>query len=221
MFGKNKVLGIVKGDGNKLEVNDIFTTFQGEGVYSGHPALFVRLSGCNLSCEFCDTEFEESKRLELNEIILKINELNKDNFAKLIVITGGEPMRQPIENLCKILINMGFLVQIETNGTIYRELPKDVDIICSPKNNGKGYFVIRKDLLKRINAFKFIVSSNNKNYNFIPDVGQNLYKTNVYLQPMDEYDKKKNKENMDLVLQLAKKNSCRISLQSQKIWNIK
>ena len=103
MFGKNKILGLKKGDGNMLEVNEIFATFQGEACFTGYPSIFIRLAGCNLSCNFCDTEFDKFQELSLDDILLKINELNIDNFANLIVITGGEPMRQPIEKLCKKL----------------------------------------------------------------------------------------------------------------------
>ena len=221
MFGKNKILGLRKGNGEILEVNEIFATFQGEACFTGYPALFIRLAGCNLSCNFCDTEFDKFQELNLDDILSKVNELNINNFTNLIVITGGEPMRQPIEKLCKKLINLGFVIQIETNGTIYRKLPNEVKIICSPKMSNGKYSKIRDDLLKRITAFKFIISKNkDNNYNLVPDVGQNIYKTPVYLQPMDEYDKNKNKENMDFVLKLAKDKGYRISLQSHKIWNI-
>ncbi|MDA9231467.1 7-carboxy-7-deazaguanine synthase QueE [Rickettsiales bacterium] len=219
MFGKNKILGLRKGDGNMLEVNEIFATFQGEACFTGYPSIFIRLAGCNLSCNFCDTEFDKFQELSLDDILLKINELNINNFANLIVITGGEPMRQPIEKLCEKLIDLGFLIQIETNGTIYRKLPKGVKIICSPKISNGKYSKIRDDLLKRVTAFKFIISKNH-NYSIIPDIGQDVYKTPVYLQPMDEYNKQKNEENMNFVLRLAKEKGCRISLQSHKVWNI-
>lgn len=134
---------------------------------------------------------------------------------RLIVITGGEPLRQPIEALCAALIERGFKVQIETNGTLYRELPQEVDIICSPKNTGVGYFPIRPDLLARINAFKFIISAQLKEYAQVGEVGQG--DTPVYVQPMDEQDDAKNAANLALAMELASRYGYRLSLQLHKI----
>ena len=156
MLGKNKILKSENHDGNYLDVQDIFFTLQGEGPNVGMPAIFIRLGGCNLACEFCDTEFESYNRLTLIEILDKIKDiLQKKPKTPLVVITGGEPMRQPIAKLCQKLQDLNLLVQIETNGTIFRDLPKDVQIICSPKINNKKYYPIRPDLLPRITAFKF------------------------------------------------------------------
>src|SRR5690606_33313693 len=156
MFGKNPILPPKKGDGSILDVHKIFATFQGEGPFVGYPAIFIRLSGCNLSCDFCDTEFDSYESIAVEEIIRKVKNLSENEgkrIYKLIVISGGEPFRQPIEKLCQKLISKEFQVQIETNGTLYRELPKEVKIICSPKNSGGGYKTIRNDLLPKISAF--------------------------------------------------------------------
>lgn len=216
MFGKNKILKPQNHEGNELEVQEIFSTFQGEGPFVGYPSIFIRLGGCNLACDFCDTEFDSFHKISLENIIKKVLELS-NNQEKLIVITGGEPFRQPINKLCQELINLKFLVQIETNGTLYRDIPKEVKIICSPKNNGKNYQQIRADLLVRTNALKFIISASKPQYSDIADVGQNAFKIPVYLQAMDEYNAKKNQENYKLVLELAKKYNARISLQMHKI----
>ncbi|MBU6338638.1 MAG: 7-carboxy-7-deazaguanine synthase QueE [Rickettsiales bacterium] len=161
MFGKNKILKPENHDGLHLDVVEIFPTLQGEGPYVGYPSVFVRLGGCNLACEFCDTEFENYKNFSLSEILDEVRKLAKNDEGKivrnLVVITGGEPLRQPIELFCEELVKSGFLVQIETNGTLFRELPKEVKIICSPKISNGKYHSIRPDLLARINAFKFIV----------------------------------------------------------------
>ena len=77
-----------------------------------------------------------------------------------------------------------------------------------------------RKILPKISAFKFLISAQNKNYNFVPDVGQNQYQTPVYLQPIDEYDPKKNEKNRQLALKLAQKNGCRLSLQTHKFWGI-
>ena len=220
MFGNNPILKPLKGDGNFLEVTEIFPTFQGEGPFVGYPSVFLRLGGCNLACKFCDTDFNQMDKMSI-EAILKQIKILAGVTHKLVVITGGEPMRQPIEKLCDLLLEQNFSVQIETNGTIYRDLDTKVSIICSPKNNGKNYSQIREDLLKRVTALKFIISSDNENYNHVPDLGQIKYNIPVYLQPMDEYNQIKNQNNLELVKDIATKYGYRISLQLHKIMNIR
>ena len=224
MFGKNKILKAESHDGLNLDIQEIFPTFQGEGPYVGHPALFIRLGGCNLACSFCDTEFESYKNIPLTKIIEEVLELSKNKDGKttkkLIVITGGEPLRQPIEKLCKELLKLDYLVQVETNGTLFRNLPEEVKIICSPKVTNGKYHKIRQDLLSRIDAFKFIISSTNKDYINISEIGQSEFNIPVYLQPMEEYDENKNKDNLKHTLSLCEKLGHRISLQTHKILEI-
>lgn len=224
MFGKNKILKAQNHDGMALQVQEIFATFQGEGPYVGYPSVFVRLGGCNLACDFCDTEFDTFQEKTLTEILNEVLKLSKNEkgeiIRKLVVITGGEPLRQPIEKFCEELIKLGFLVQIETNGTLFREIPKEIKIICSPKISNGKYHQVRPDLLSRINAFKFIISKNKKEYSDIAEIGQSGNKIPVYLQPMDEYDEMKNRENIELTLELANKYGARISLQTHKILKI-
>lgn len=218
MFGKNPKRSMEKGDGFTIYVQEIFKTLQGEGYYTGHPSIFIRLGGCNLACDFCDTEFEDFVEMKLDSILQEVKNLAGDR-VKLAVITGGEPFRQNITPLCDKLIKMGMMVQIETNGTIFREIPKEVKIICSPKNQGHGYNHIREDLLQRIMAFKFIISANNPNYNHI---NENICKNKaIYVQPMDEYDALKNQENLEYCKNLALEKGYIFSLQTHKILGIR
>ncbi len=225
MFGKNKISKPEIHDGSCLDVQEIFPTFQGEGPYVGYPAVFVRLGGCNLACDFCDTEFDSYQNYSIETILEKVLTLAKNDAGelvrKLVVITGGEPLRQPIERFCAELIKLNFLVQIETNGTLFRELPKEVKIICSPKVTNDKYHQIRPDLLERIDAFKFIISKTNQNYSNVSEIGQSKFSTPVYLQPMDEQNEDKNKENLELALEIAEIYGYRISLQIHKILRIK
>lgn len=217
MFGKNKKLKSENHAGENLDVQEIFPTLQGEGPYVGQPATFIRLGGCNLACEFCDTEFESYKKISLNAILSKVKKLNK----KLVVITGGEPMRQPIERLCDELVKMNLLVQIETNGTIFRELNPEVKIICSPKVTAGKYHQIRPDLLSRIDAFKFIISKSNENYREVGEVGQSKTNAPIYVQPMDEYNKIKNRANLKYAVSLCQKHGYFLSLQTHKILGVR
>jgi 7-carboxy-7-deazaguanine synthase len=211
MFGKNPIRKPVSGNGDALEIVSIFATIQGEGPYAGWPAIFLRLGGCNLACSFCDTEFEDFRKMSLEEILSEVEKLH--SYQKLVVITGGEPFRQPIEKLCQKLIGLDFKVQIETNGTLYRKVPDEVDIICSPKSE----HVLRPDLLEKITAFKFIISASDPSYNHVPEVGQSNIQTPVYIQPMDEYDAGKNARNLEYTRDLALEHGYRLSLQLHKI----
>lgn len=224
MFGKNKIAKPQNHDGLKLDVVEIFPTLQGEGPYAGYPSVFIRLGGCNLTCDFCDTEFDEFKNLPLEEILAEVQKLSKNAEEKtvrnLVVITGGEPLRQPLSKLCEELIKLGFLVQIETNSTLFRELPSEVKIVSSPKVVDGKYCKIRPDLLSRIDSFKFIISASKKEYSSIPDYAYQQ-QIPVYLQPMDEYDEEKNKNNLQLAADLCQKHGFRLSLQLHKILKIK
>lgn len=221
MFGKNPKRKALKGDGSILEIQEIFPTLQGEGPYAGWPAIFIRLGGCNLACSFCDTEFESFTQMSLDDIISETHSFNKNGNIKLVVITGGEPFRQPIEKLCAQLLNNGFKVQIETNGTLYRNIDKRVDVICSPKNTNGKYSPIRNDLLGHISAFKFIISGHDKNYADIGEVGQTEFGIPVYVQAMDEYDEVKNARNLGIAARLAQKSGYRLSIQMHKILGIR
>lgn len=215
MFGKNSIAKIENHSGDKLDIVKIFNTIQGEGFYSGHPAIFIRLGGCNLKCFFCDTEFEEFENISINKILQKVKkEVGKDKI-KLIVITGGEPLRQPIEKLVNLLLENNFTIQIETNGTIKRKLPQQVHICCSPKIINKEY-QINDELIEYIDSFKFIISTQN-NYHNIPKL--NIAKP-IYIQPMDEYNQEKNLINQNLTIKLAKKYGYIISLQTHKYLDI-
>jgi 7-carboxy-7-deazaguanine synthase len=224
MFGQNPKRPPLYGDGNILEVKNIFKTIQGEGPFAGEPAVFIRLGGCNLACSFCDTEFENFKTSSLQTVIdevLKFS-LNSQNIRiiKLVVITGGEPLRQPIEKLCQKLIDLEFKVQIETNGTLYRPLPGEVHIVCSPKASSQGYNLIREDLLKKISAIKFLIAKDLNAYNNISEIGQTKFNIPVFIQPIDQNDEKLNRENTELAIKLALESGNNISVQIHKFLNI-
>ena len=220
MFGNNPIRLPEKGDGLHLMVKQIFKTLQGEGPHVGIPAIFIRLGGCNLACDFCDTEFENFKKLSTESIIDQVKELslNSENIRSidLVVITGGEPFRQPIHKLCESLLGEKFAVQIETNGTIYRETPSGVDIVCSPKVVNGKYLKVREDLLKRITAFKFLISAQKMEYSSVPDLGQITYNIPVFVQAMDELNNDINMANKKLAVEIAINNGYRLSYQIHK-----
>ena len=104
-----------------IKVNEIFYSLQGEGYYVGSPAVFVRLSGCNLRCPFCDTQHECGTKMSEEEIVAEVAKYP----ARLVVITGGEPSLQLTRSLVNALHNANRFVAVETNGT--HRLPGNVD----------------------------------------------------------------------------------------------
>ena len=216
MFGKNNIAPIITKTQDKLAVVEIFLTLQGEGPYVGRPAIFIRLGGCNLQCKFCDTEFDNYQLLNHDEILNRIKKVNKYG-SNLIVITGGEPLRQNISKLCELLIDLGFIIQIETNGTIFRKLPDQVKIICSPKLTNNKNYNISTELINYVDAFKFLVSSIRTEYSQLP-----MLKIDkpIYIQAIDSYDKQQNQENLAYALKLVLKYNYILSLQTHKILNI-
>ena len=116
-------------------INEIFYSLQGEGYHSGTPAVFVRFSGCNLRCVFCDTQHQEGTMMSLQEIV---NEINKYPIAPLVVLTGGEPSLFIDEDfVAELKLKTGKTIAIETNGT--RPLPSNLDwVTLSPKTAFEG-----------------------------------------------------------------------------------
>jgi 7-carboxy-7-deazaguanine synthase len=98
-----------------LTINEIFYSIQGESTFAGQPCIFVRLTGCDLRCTYCDTEyaFYEGKRRTLDDIIAEV----KTHPCKLVEITGGEPLLQKrVHTLMSRLCDAGYTVLIETSG---------------------------------------------------------------------------------------------------------
>ena len=121
-----------------IKINEIYLSVQGESTYTGLPCIFIRLTGCNLRCSWCDTAyaFHEGKNMSIDEILQKVA-----NFKiRLVEITGGEPLMQDnVYTLMKRLIEKGYKVMLETGGSISLErVPKDVIKIMDLKCPGSG-----------------------------------------------------------------------------------
>src|SRR5271163_4878736 len=96
-----------------IEVVKIFKTIQGEGPFTGIPAVFIRFAGCSLQCPKCDTDYTTNRKtMTIDEIVKEVREYN----APLVVITGGEPFRQNVRQLVNDLFLFYFKIQVETNG---------------------------------------------------------------------------------------------------------
>lgn len=150
----------------KFNVNEIFYSIQGEGSRSGFPCVFVRLQGCNLNCVWCDTNYahcsdEIVQMLTGAEIIEKVDEYN----CPFVEITGGEPLLQEgIELLMKALCDKGYLVALETNGSVDvskvdRRIVKIVDFKCPDSGFESANDYQNVKYLSAKDEVKFVIAS--------------------------------------------------------------
>ena len=110
------------------KVNEIFYSLQGEGAFTGTPMVFVRFSGCNRDCSFCDTDFTMFRMMTVDDIVKEVGSFG----ALRVVLTGGEPLMQADTRLIEALHGSGLKVHLETNGSL--PVPQGIDwVTCSPK----------------------------------------------------------------------------------------
>ncbi len=156
-----------------LKINEIFKSIQGESTYAGLPCTFVRLAGCNLRCAYCDTNYAyyDGKELSDDEIINKIEEYG----VKCVEFTGGEPLLQEeTPKLLKTLLDKGYNVLVETNGSICIGcLDKRLNIIMDYKTPGSGMSERMRpknfDFLKPTDQIKFVMM-NESDYIWARDI---------------------------------------------------
>lgn len=130
-------------------VNEIFYTLQGEGHWTGRPAVFLRFSRCNLACEWCDTDFAAADRMTLSDIVEQVCMLwptGMPSDEAMVVLTGGEPALQARKPLIDALHDAGFYIAIETNGTM--PLTWNIDWVCVSPKAGAPLIRTRGDELK-------------------------------------------------------------------------
>jgi 7-carboxy-7-deazaguanine synthase (Cx14CxxC type) len=209
------------------QVKEIFYSLQGEGFHAGRPAIFCRFAGCNLwsgkeadrkkaLCQFCDTDFAGTEghnggrfanAEDLAGSVARLWPAGQGKSVRPFVIcTGGEPLLQLDEKLISALHHAGFMVAVETNGTILP--PGGIDWICvSPKANAKL-------LVRSGHELKLVFPQEGSN----PEDFANLNFQNFFLQPQDGHDLEKNtKLTVDYVLAHPQ---WRLSLQMHKILGI-
>lgn len=190
-----------------LQLAEIFYSIQGEGTWTGTPAVFVRLAGCNLSCRFCDTDYAIKEFAAIDQIVRRVREAGGD--CPMVVLTGGEPLAQS-ETLALIdaLRNDGRRVHIESNGTIFTELPADVWLCVSPKER------VDRRMAARANEAKLIVDRR------IPEEHLALFPAleTILLQPEGNRD-----VNISLALDYATTHPrrFRLSLQTHKMIGVR
>ena len=155
-----------------LSLAEVFYSVQGEGGYTGTPAVFVRLAGCNLACDFCDTDFSTKAIVAVDEAVRMVRDAG--GACPTVVLTGGEPLaqRETVE-LIDALRADGRRVHLESNGTIFVDLPSDVWLCVSPKER------VDPRMARRANEVKLIVDGR------VPEEHLPLFagKPGILLQP--------------------------------------
>lgn len=146
-----------------MKVCEIFSSIQGESSYAGIPCTFIRLSGCNLRCTYCDTTYayEEGSEMTVEEVMAEV----RRSGLGLVEITGGEPLLQgEVSQLIERLVNDGYRVLVETNGSVdISNLNKEVIVIMDIKTPGSGMasevLLSNLSVLKREDEVKFVLCS--------------------------------------------------------------
>jgi len=232
MFGQNPILKKDHSSGAALHIvkGSPFRTIQGEGPYAGWPAVFLRLHGCNLACTFCDTNFSDPDDpvVEIEALHNQIEALFGPEQKKLVVITGGEPLRQNIRFLCGLLSFIPNLtIQIETAGTLWvDDIEMFSKIIVSPKTS-----TLHPMAYENAIAFKYVIDVKQTFDGFIPITATQANTraralaaprpgAPVYLSPMDMYDEARNRANCSLVADLAMRYGCIAGLQLHKFMDL-
>lgn len=147
-----------------MQVNEIFYSLEGEGLWQGYPTIFIRLAGCNLDCSWCDTDHKLKADLDYAQIHERI----KEYPCRRVKITGGEPCIQDshLSGLIKMLKDNNYIVALETNGTIYDPISfMRVDLICmdikTPSSNEESDFSVISRTNKKYGdktEFKMVIS---------------------------------------------------------------
>lgn len=216
MFGHNQIVGVKffkDAPAKQLMVTSMFMTLQGEGPYRGHPAYFVRLAMCNLSCSFCDTFFDKGDWMTFEEIEARM----KDDISKffdgdvpswarwqpgqtdiVLVVTGGEPTLQSnLVDFFDHFKNKFKTMQVESNGTQPLALGKEVTLVVSPKCLEKGGKAVRylepnQKTLDRADCLKFVMCEDQDSpYSSVPEWAHTwrLYSGKpVFVSPMNIYN---------------------------------
>ena len=175
---------------SSLLINEIFYSIQGEGRWMGLPNIFIRTTGCNLRCSYCDTTqaYENGTEKSIDEILKDISKFH----CKKICVTGGEPLIQEnISDLFLLLVNNGYLLCLETNGSKsiesyihFKNLFFSLDVKCPSSGMHEENNFSNLKMLRSIDQIKCIIGSR-KDYDYAKKI-LNEYNPscNVFFQPI-------------------------------------
>jgi 7-carboxy-7-deazaguanine synthase len=163
-----------------MVITEIFKSIQGESTYAGLPCIFVRLTGCNLRCTWCDTAyaFHGGNKMSVEEVLAGVQELSggaaespTGNGVRLVEITGGEPLLQPeAVPLAEKLLASGYTVLMETSGERFvgvlpRDVVKIVDVKCPDSGEADTFDEANLDAVDQKDEIKFVISTR-RDYEF-------------------------------------------------------
>ncbi|MCR5409172.1 MAG: 7-carboxy-7-deazaguanine synthase QueE [Bacteroidales bacterium] len=191
----------------RYRVNEIFLSLQGEGFWTGTPMVFLRLSGCNLACPFCDTDFSAFTEMSASEVVDQVLALAGE--CRRVCITGGEPLLQLDSTLIDALHAAGFTLHLETNGTL--KAPDGIDwITVSPKAG---------IALKQANELKLVFQKADEAF---IDTFAGFPCQHRFLQPCDTGNPEKNAVIHKECVEYIKSHPWwRLSLQTHKLLGIR
>lgn len=194
----------------KYKVNEIFYSLQGEGYFVGTPAVFVRFSGCNLRCPFCDTQHAKHTEMTISEIVAEIDRYP----AETVILTGGEPSLVVDKEMVEAIKAGHRFVAIETNGT--HQLPDNIDwITLSPKFDVEGQ-EDAKVVIPLCDELKVVYRG--QDLSQYDGIATNLR----FLQPIDTDNDAMNRSICAATVRACLENpKWRLSLQIHKLLNIK
>jgi organic radical activating enzyme len=182
---------------NTYRINEIFCSLQGEGYHTGTAVVFLRFSGCNRACSFCDTDFAAYREMTAREIVDAVSAYT----PRHLIITGGEPTMQLDSNLVGALKHAGFFVQIETNGS--NPVCDGVDwVTCSPKTEPWG--------IGHVDELKVVYQGQD-----VEALREHFGARHNFLQPCS------GKNIADVVAYIIAHPQWRLSLQTHKLIDIK
>jgi 7-carboxy-7-deazaguanine synthase len=201
------------------KITEIFASLQGEGLRQGTPALFIRFSGCNLECSFCDTLYarQEGREMTGSQILQKLNMERRSFHADWVCLTGGEPLLQDLSGLVCLLHQKGFQVQIETNATLHQDLALDW-VTISPKPENYDYHPEYRQTAREVK----LVVCRNLSFETIVRIRNDFPpKIPLILQP-ESHRPDSIRKAIDLIKQTAEAGlpNIRIMLQMHKILDI-
>ena len=191
-----------------LKVKEIFYSLQGEGGRQGEASIFIRLSGCNLKCNFCDTDFAGGEVMALEQILA----MNGQFPRRWIIWTGGEPTLQLTDECLLFFKKAGFRQAIESNG--HNHLSELLDYtVVSPK--GKTDYA--KKINSRVDEIRLPVQEND----LIPPINSLPEAKYYFLSPVFTENQEETKTNIDYCVKMAKQfPEWRLSLQIHKLIGI-
>ena len=205
-----------------MKVVEIFKSIDGEGIRVGYPVTFIRLAGCNLRCNYCDTKYsyENEKFTEMTpqEIYKRVYKLG----GRRITLTGGEPLiHKDVKVLVDLLIDKGYEVNIETNGSVditgylSKNIIVTMDYKCAGSDMEDKMLLDNISKLRKLDVLKFVVSDD-KDLDTVQRIYPNA-KATVYISPV--FGRIEPKQIVEYMLEHNMEN-CRVQVQLHKIiWN--